>query len=143
MIRRPPRSTRTDTLVPYTTLFRSDRAAIGVAVAMTPEYHRTDEVRDERRDADRSHRSGGRQRSMGGHPDRSGQHPKAEKEQRQPLGQRRARPPGEREAERAVTPATIPTANIQVSIARASTTQRTPSRPSNLLARESVARGRT
>src|SRR3546814_6835870 len=25
MIRRPPRSTRTDTLVPYTTLFRSDR----------------------------------------------------------------------------------------------------------------------
>src|SRR3546814_3963655 len=32
MIRRPPRSTRTDTLFPYTTLFRSDhiRAAIGV-----------------------------------------------------------------------------------------------------------------
>src|SRR3546814_9726314 len=26
MIRRPPRSTRTDTLVPYTTLFRSDQA---------------------------------------------------------------------------------------------------------------------
>src|SRR3546814_6812137 len=26
MIRRPPRSTRTDTLVPYTTLFRSDLA---------------------------------------------------------------------------------------------------------------------
>src|SRR3546814_7539970 len=26
MIRRPPRSTRTDTLVPYTTLFRSDRS---------------------------------------------------------------------------------------------------------------------
>src|SRR3546814_3400856 len=25
MIRRPPRSTRTDTLLPYTTLFRSDR----------------------------------------------------------------------------------------------------------------------
>src|SRR3546814_3683736 len=25
LIRRPPRSTRTDTLVPYTTLFRSDR----------------------------------------------------------------------------------------------------------------------
>src|SRR3546814_2056876 len=36
MIRRPPRSTRTDTLFPYTTLFRSvdmrdDRAARGVA----------------------------------------------------------------------------------------------------------------
>src|SRR3546814_4352546 len=27
MIRRPPRSTRTDTLFPYTTLFRSTRAA--------------------------------------------------------------------------------------------------------------------
>src|SRR3546814_19039136 len=27
MIRRPPRSTRTDTLFPYTTLFRSDRVA--------------------------------------------------------------------------------------------------------------------
>src|SRR3546814_2172418 len=28
MIRRPPRSTRTDTLFPYTTLFRSPRAAL-------------------------------------------------------------------------------------------------------------------
>src|SRR3546814_7604386 len=28
MIRRPPRSTRTDTLFPYTTLFRSDRIRI-------------------------------------------------------------------------------------------------------------------
>src|SRR3546814_13218676 len=28
MIRRPPRSTRTDTLFPYTTLFRSERSAI-------------------------------------------------------------------------------------------------------------------
>src|SRR3546814_15498062 len=28
MIRRPPRSTRTDTLLPYTTLFRSDRIGI-------------------------------------------------------------------------------------------------------------------
>src|SRR3546814_1557651 len=28
MIRRPPRSTRTDTLFPYTTLFRSDRAFV-------------------------------------------------------------------------------------------------------------------
>src|SRR3546814_4180828 len=31
MIRRPPRSTRTDTLFPYTTLFRSDRL-IGIGV---------------------------------------------------------------------------------------------------------------
>src|SRR3546814_6464395 len=30
MIRRPPRSTRTDTLFPYTTLFRSLRARIAV-----------------------------------------------------------------------------------------------------------------
>src|SRR3546814_12634088 len=29
MIRRPPRSTRTDTLFPYTTLFRSPRSCIG------------------------------------------------------------------------------------------------------------------
>src|SRR3546814_1331238 len=28
MIRRPPRSTRTDTLFPYTTLFRSDEKAV-------------------------------------------------------------------------------------------------------------------
>src|SRR3546814_3225308 len=31
MIRRPPRSTRTDTLFPYTTLFRSQGGAIGEA----------------------------------------------------------------------------------------------------------------
>src|SRR3546814_6886208 len=30
MIRRPPRSTRTDTLFPYTTLFRSDRIIGGL-----------------------------------------------------------------------------------------------------------------
>src|SRR3546814_5261656 len=30
MIRRPPRSTRTDTLFPYTTLFRSALALLGV-----------------------------------------------------------------------------------------------------------------
>src|SRR3546814_6449886 len=32
MIRRPPRSTRTDTLFPYTTLFRADPAGSGAAV---------------------------------------------------------------------------------------------------------------
>src|SRR3546814_13312597 len=31
MIRRPPRSTRTDTLFPYTTLFRSDGSTDGLA----------------------------------------------------------------------------------------------------------------
>src|SRR3546814_1793888 len=45
MIRRPPRSTRTDTLFPYTTLFRSQAEAPGGAVfvrgdAVThPQYH--------------------------------------------------------------------------------------------------------
>src|SRR3546814_17610804 len=34
MIRRPPRSTRTDTLFPYTTLFRSDAAALMESLAM-------------------------------------------------------------------------------------------------------------
>src|SRR3546814_11563884 len=32
MIRRPPRSTRTDTLFPYTTLFRSIKAALGETI---------------------------------------------------------------------------------------------------------------
>src|SRR3546814_6820367 len=36
MIRRPPRSTRTDTLFPYTTLFRSDRVgSVGPEEAST------------------------------------------------------------------------------------------------------------
>src|SRR3546814_10844741 len=32
MIRRPPRSTRTDTLFPYTTLFRSGRTGFGLTL---------------------------------------------------------------------------------------------------------------
>src|SRR3546814_7549475 len=43
MIRRPPRSTRTDTLLPYTTLFRSrsrrrriHRQALSIALALAP-----------------------------------------------------------------------------------------------------------
>src|SRR3546814_11662202 len=35
MIRRPPRSTRTDTLFPYTTLFRSALAGRGITVECT------------------------------------------------------------------------------------------------------------
>src|SRR3546814_14074570 len=35
MIRRPPRSTRTDTLFPYTTLFRARRAAFAARAAET------------------------------------------------------------------------------------------------------------
>src|SRR3546814_11097578 len=53
MIRRPPRSTRTDTLFPYTTLFRSSRAATDrsprslqrhhvVAVVAAEELHELD-----------------------------------------------------------------------------------------------------
>src|SRR3546814_9212737 len=34
MIRRPPRSTRTDTLFPYTTLFRSIAAVAGIAAVI-------------------------------------------------------------------------------------------------------------
>src|SRR3546814_11597250 len=36
MIRRPPSSTRTDTLFPYTTLFRSGHGALAEAMATAP-----------------------------------------------------------------------------------------------------------
>src|SRR3546814_13608265 len=39
MIRRPPRSTRTDTLFPYTTLFRSTRAQISWPKACAARRH--------------------------------------------------------------------------------------------------------
>src|SRR3546814_16871770 len=62
MIRRPPRSTRTDTLFPYTTLFRSDPRRGGAAMAArapvrplrSPPRHR----RRLRADARRQHRAG-------------------------------------------------------------------------------------
>src|SRR3546814_4553199 len=38
MIRRPPRSTRTDTLFPYTTLFRSLRKAASLPCGLSPAY---------------------------------------------------------------------------------------------------------
>src|SRR3546814_17320043 len=49
MIRRPPRSTRTDTLFPYTTLFRSDwalraRLAFGVTTAFDPSTLGIDQI---------------------------------------------------------------------------------------------------
>src|SRR3546814_11025783 len=40
MIRRPPRSTRTDTLFPYTTLFRSDFIGIGTAIRAHDQRHK-------------------------------------------------------------------------------------------------------
>src|SRR3546814_12996403 len=54
MIRRPPRSTRTDTLFPYTTLFRSDGAGrilpVLAAVALFEESDAAgDDVRHDRR----------------------------------------------------------------------------------------------
>src|SRR3546814_14780928 len=57
MIRRPPRSTRTDTLFPYTTLFRSQTSAGGV-----PRQRREQEQRDDVRDLD--HRVHGRTRGI-------------------------------------------------------------------------------
>src|SRR6056297_3797464 len=38
MIRRPPRSTRTDTLFPYTTLFRSDRKSTRLIQSLRRSY---------------------------------------------------------------------------------------------------------
>src|SRR3546814_9747787 len=51
MIRRPPRSTRTDTLFPHTTLFRSRREAVeprrkGFAAALGAARHRGDARRE-------------------------------------------------------------------------------------------------
>src|SRR3546814_13424832 len=40
MIRRPPRATRTDTLFPYTTLFRSANAPPGRAAAAIADFNR-------------------------------------------------------------------------------------------------------
>src|SRR3546814_4222961 len=48
MIRRPPRSTRTDTLFPYTTLFRSDRRRGRRRHPARPQHHRPGEDPDER-----------------------------------------------------------------------------------------------
>src|SRR3546814_12929844 len=45
MLRRPPRSTRTDTLFPYTTLFRSD---IGGELALTARRRRPADERAQR-----------------------------------------------------------------------------------------------
>src|SRR3546814_8848929 len=52
MIRRPPRSTRTDTLFPYTTLFRS----CGVVGALSAFYPDSSEIHDPRQRMIASHR---------------------------------------------------------------------------------------
>src|SRR3546814_12708430 len=57
MIRRPPRSTRTDTLFPYTTLFRSQRdgklGAAAISAVDRGEDDRADRARDEGEGEDR------------------------------------------------------------------------------------------
>src|SRR3546814_10174937 len=50
MIRRPPRSTRTDTLFPYTTLFRSHHARIAGAIGCWLVQRRTGQLRRGRAD---------------------------------------------------------------------------------------------
>src|SRR3546814_4738627 len=57
MIRRPPRSTRTDTLFPYTTLFRSTDCASGCRTALDHRFHRNVLVAQRRRDRSEEHTS--------------------------------------------------------------------------------------
>src|SRR3546814_17024327 len=79
MIRRPPRSTRTDTLFPYTTLFRSGHGAVGldrqaelVIIELLPDAGIVDLVGDlahrriERVDRDQADRRVGRAVGGGG-----------------------------------------------------------------------------
>src|SRR3546814_18519376 len=53
MIRRPPRSTRTDTRFPYTTLFRSLGAALGKAPPIFARAHADDRKSLDQRHVDR------------------------------------------------------------------------------------------
>src|SRR3546814_2327077 len=71
MIRRPPRSTRTDTLFPYTTLFRSNVCAAGVAGRGRQGGPRCDARRLRRRPGES--RRGGRGASEEGVQERHGE----------------------------------------------------------------------
>src|SRR3546814_16078392 len=55
MLRRPPRSTRTDTLFPYTTLFRSRRVVVGFQPVL-PQDDRIGGKRADTRDEARQHK---------------------------------------------------------------------------------------
>src|SRR3546814_20908539 len=82
MIRRPPRSTRTDTLFPYTTLFRSARHALRGRLRATARRRRLLPALERARTAlraARQHRRGSRRRPHGGR-------------QRLPRGDRRGAP---------------------------------------------------
>src|SRR3546814_9678641 len=69
MIRRPPRSTRTDTLVPYTTLFRSGGAAGPASRSRGADRHRF------HRHGGDAQQPRGRAALQGGPAERSGAHP--------------------------------------------------------------------
>src|SRR3546814_4129269 len=72
MTRRPPRSTRTDTLFPYTTLFRSCSSSPGPPPP-PPLAHRLPQLRDRRRRAALGHHGHHRpQRTGQDEPARSG-----------------------------------------------------------------------
>src|SRR3546814_9919498 len=60
MIRRPPRSTRTDTLFPYTTLFRSGRLSSAAARHLRPAWRLADLRRGHHRLRPRRRRDGRR-----------------------------------------------------------------------------------
>src|SRR3546814_15509916 len=68
MIRRQPRSTRTDTLVPYTTLFRSEAEADAVACLQAARDLRDRKLEGHRhrRPADRRHRLMAERHRIGG-----------------------------------------------------------------------------
>src|SRR3546814_12218818 len=55
MIRRPPRSTRTDTLFPYTTLFRSSRCSEAIADLDAIGPRRCEQCRRDRNSVSRGH----------------------------------------------------------------------------------------
>src|SRR3546814_18535385 len=77
MIRRPPRSTRTDTLFPYTTLFRSRGVRVHPEQLLDALRHHIPVVRPGRPDSWRRHADRGRSpeaRSTGGHGLRSEEH---------------------------------------------------------------------
>src|SRR3546814_3962852 len=66
MIRRPPRSTRTDTLFPYPTLFRSvQQLLFGVVAAQQFQAHRQAIARKPRRQAQCRHARGRGQLAVG------------------------------------------------------------------------------
>src|SRR3546814_17943313 len=77
MIRRPPRSTRTDTLFPYTTLFRSRFSGLGLCAGGA--QRRCARILSSRRSPAYNHAGGarfggGRHTAVSAHRDRSEEH---------------------------------------------------------------------